>query len=69
MNLIRIKTLESEDYELKETSPFFEKAYKAGAVTNTFAREFGTTIFVFKKAKTDINERIKKEINENKNFH
>ncbi len=68
VNLIRIKTLESEDNELKETSPFFEKAYKAGAVTNTFAREFGTTIFVFEKAKIDINERIKKEINEEKNY-
>ena len=68
VNLIRIKTLESEDNELKETSPFFEKAYIAGAITNAFAREFGTTIFVFEKAKTDINERIIKEIEEEKNY-
>jgi hypothetical protein len=62
VNLIRIKTVESEDNELKETSPFFEKSYVAGSITNTFAREFGTTIFVFKKAKIDINRRIRKEI-------
>ncbi len=68
VNLIRIKTLESEDNELKETSPYFEKAYIADSITNTFAREFGTTIFVFEKAKTDINERIIKEIEEEKNY-
>jgi hypothetical protein len=52
---------------LKETSPFFEKSYIGGTVTNTFAREFGTTIFVFEKALVDINQRLKKEIEEEKN--
>lgn len=65
-NLIRIKTFGSEGDELKETGNYFEKAYKAGMVTNTFAREFGTTIFVFEKARVDINERIKKEIRHKK---
>jgi hypothetical protein len=32
------------------------------------AREFGTTIFVFEKAKIDINQRIKKEIEDEKNY-
>ena len=68
VNLIRIKTLEGKDNEMKETSPFFEKSYVAGSVTNTLAREFGTTIFVFEKAKIDINQRIKKEIDEEKNY-
>lgn len=68
VNLIRVKTLESEDNELKETSPFFDKSYKAGSVTNTFAREYGTSIFVFEKAKIDINQRIKKEIDDEKNY-
>ena len=66
-NLIRVKTLESEGNELKETSPFFDKSYIAGSVTNSFAREFGTTIFVFEGAKADIRQRIKKEIDEEKN--
>jgi len=66
VNLIRIKTLESQGNELKETSPFFEKSSIGGTVTNTFAREFGTTIFVFEKANIDINQRIKKEIDNEK---
>jgi hypothetical protein len=68
VNLIRIKTLENEGNELKETSPFFEKSSIGGTVTNTFAREFGTTIFVFEKANIDINQRIKKEIDDEKNY-
>jgi hypothetical protein len=68
VNLIRIKTAESEGDELKETGPFFEKSYIAGTVTNRFAREFGTKIFVFEKANIDINQRIKSEIDEVKNY-
>jgi hypothetical protein len=69
VNLIRVKTFESEGNEMKETSPFFDSASIAGTITNKFAREYGTTIFVFKKAKIDINKRIKKEIEEEKNYH
>lgn len=65
-NVIRIKYFEDKDNELKETAPFFEVAYAANSVTNPFAREYGTTIFVFKKAKIDINARIEKEIEEEK---
>lgn len=68
VNLIRVKTLESEDNELKETGPYFDTSYIAGSVTNTFARESGTTIFVFERAKIDIRERIKKEIDDEKNY-
>jgi hypothetical protein len=68
-NLIRVKTMEGEGDELKETSPFFDKSSVAGSVTNPFAREFGTTIFVFIHAKVDISQRIKSEINEEKQQH
>jgi hypothetical protein len=67
LNLIRIKTFENTDNELKETSPFFDKSYIGGTITNPFSREFRTTIFVFEKAKIDINERLKKEIDTEKN--
>ncbi len=69
IHLIRVKTLESQDNELKETSPYFDTSYTAGSINNSFAREYGTTIFVFKKAKIDISHRIKKEIDEVKNDH
>lgn len=65
-NLIRVKTVESEGDELKETSPFFDKSFVAGSVTNPYAREFGTTIFVFINANIDINQRIKNEIDKEK---
>lgn len=68
VNLIRIKTLGSEGTEMKETGPYFEKSCIAGTVTNTFAREFGTTIFVFEKASVDINKRIKEEIDDIKSY-
>ena len=67
-NLIRIKEFDNEDIEMKETSPYFKKSYVAGSITNTYAREHGTTIFVFEKAKIDINQRIKKEIIKEKQY-
>lgn len=69
VNLIRVKTYESEGDELKETAPYFKRSFMAGFVTNKFAREFGAAIFVFEGAKIDINQRIKKEIEEEKNYH
>ncbi|MCY7292351.1 MAG: glycosyl transferase, partial [Ferruginibacter sp.] len=68
-NLIRVKNFESKDNELKETSPFFDTAFVAGSITNSFAREYGTTIFVFRRPNIDINKRIKKEIDDEKNYH
>ena len=66
-NLIRIKEDDFEE-ELKETSPFFQKAIVADSITNKFAREFGTTIIVFINAKIDIRDRLKNEIEEKKNY-
>jgi len=68
VNLIRVKELQSKDNELKETGPFFHKSYMAGSVTNKFARESGTVIFVFENTKVDINQRIKEEINNAKTY-
>ena len=67
-NLIRIKSNENKDNELKLSSPFFDSAGIGGSVTNPFAREYGTTIFVFKKARIDIRARIQNEIEETKNY-
>lgn len=66
-NLIRIKESGEKNVEFKETSPFFETALIAGSITNKYAREFGTSIFVFTGAKIDIRNRIKDEISEKKN--
>lgn len=63
-HLIRVKEADEFDAELKETSPFFQRAIVAGSIENKFAREYGTTMFVFLGAKIDIRERIKNEIEE-----
>ena len=62
INLIRVKELENKDNELQETKSYFDSGYVAGSINNGYAREFGTTIFVFKTANIDVNERIRKEI-------
>lgn len=67
-NLIRVKEFEENSNEFKETSPYFESASIAGKITNKYAREYGTTIFVFTNAKVNINKRLQQEINEEKNY-
>ncbi|WP_406845322.1 ArnT family glycosyltransferase [Flavobacterium soyae] len=67
-NLIRVKEFEENSNELKETSPFFETAFIAGEITNKYAREYGTTIFVFTNAKININKRLEQEIKEEKKY-
>ena len=66
-NLIRIKENDNKENELTTTSPFFDSAFIGGSVTNPLAREYSTTIFVFKKARIDIRARIQDEINKIKN--
>jgi len=67
-NLIRVKMEEYQATELEKTQPYFETGIAADSITNTFAREYGTTIFVFTNAKIDVNERIKNEIAKTKNY-
>lgn len=67
-NLIRVKDAEQVNVELQETSQFFQNSTLAGSITNQYAREFGTGIFIFTGAKFDIRQRIKDEIEEIKNY-
>jgi hypothetical protein len=68
-NLIRVKEYEEVSNEFKETSPYFQSSSIAGEITNKYAREYKTTIFVFTRAKININKRIEQEIKEEKNYH
>ncbi|RIV23930.1 glycosyl transferase [Fibrisoma montanum] len=63
-NLIRVKEAGEVGEELRETSPFFRTALVGGNIQNPWAREQGTTIFVFTGAKVDIRRRINAEINQ-----
>ncbi|MGE6353157.1 ArnT family glycosyltransferase [Flavobacterium sp. NPDC079362] len=68
-NLIRIKNYEENSTEFQKTSPFFQSSVIAGEITNKYAREYKTTIFVFANAKININKRIEAEIKEEKNYN
>lgn len=61
-NLIRVRNSWEEEEELKSTSPYFRKSFKAGSITNPYAREYGTAILCFIDAHININERIREEI-------
>ena len=67
-NFIRVKEFDSSDRELEETSPFFETAYRSDSITNSLAREYRTTIFVFTGPKIDINKRLETEVDKKKNY-
>ncbi|PIF33101.1 dolichyl-phosphate-mannose-protein mannosyltransferase [Flavobacterium sp. 9] len=67
-NLIRVKDYEEESDELKETSPYFNTAKISGEITNQYAREYGTTIFVFTDAKVNIKKRLESEIKSTKDY-
>ncbi|SKB29937.1 Dolichyl-phosphate-mannose-protein mannosyltransferase [Maribacter arcticus] len=69
INLIRIKNYKEKDNEFNQTSPYFESASLADSITNQYAREYKTMLFVFTNAKVDINKRIESEIEEVKNLH
>ncbi|KXX71072.1 glycosyltransferase family 39 protein [Flammeovirga sp. SJP92] len=66
-NLIRIKNRRDRIKEFMKTSPYFESSVILDSVTNKYAREFGTIIFVFEGSKIDINARIEEELNQIKN--
>jgi hypothetical protein len=66
-NVIRVKVFEESKEELGLSSPFFNASSVAGSITNPLAREYKTTIFLFKNAKADINQRLKTELEEEKN--
>jgi hypothetical protein len=67
-NLIRIKELDGSENEIKETGKFFENSILSDSVANPLAREYKTKIFVFSKSKTDINKRLKAEVEEATDF-
>ena len=65
-NVILIQEASDDDPERARERPMFETVEHVGEITNEFAREKGTSIYVLKNAKTDINQIIRKEIAERK---
>ena len=65
-NLIRVKEINDNGREIEVSSHYFETFIVFGKITREFAREQGTTIYLMKNAKVNVNERIRKEIEERK---
>ncbi|HWV29552.1 MAG TPA: glycosyltransferase family 39 protein [Dyadobacter sp.] len=63
-HVIRVKEWHNSGTELKETGPLFATGFAADSVSNRYSREWGTTVFVFRDARIDINQRIEDEIAE-----
>ncbi|HQS53151.1 MAG TPA: glycosyl transferase, partial [Daejeonella sp.] len=61
-HFIRIKEYEEIENEIEETSPYFNSSILADSITNQYAREYRTRIYVFTGAKVDINKLINQEI-------
>jgi hypothetical protein len=65
-NVIRVKEIDDNGKELVVSKPYFDSVERFGEITNEFAREKGTSIYVLKNAKTYINPILRKEIDERK---
>lgn len=65
-NVILVQEASDDDPERTKERPMFETVERVGEITNEFAREKGTSIYVLKNAKTDINQILRKEIEERK---
>jgi dolichyl-phosphate-mannose-protein mannosyltransferase len=61
---ILVKDSNDEDKNRTDETPLFGSVYKSGEITNPFAREKGTSIYILQNATADINSRISEEIRE-----
>ena len=65
-HVILVQQADDDDPERKKEQPYFESIERAGQITNPYAREKGTSIYVLKNARVDVNEILRKEITERK---
>jgi hypothetical protein len=68
-NIILVQEPGDDDTARTREKPWFEKIVLTGEITNPYAREKGTKIYLLQGAKTNINKIIATEIEEHKNYH
>ncbi|HSO87072.1 MAG TPA: glycosyltransferase family 39 protein, partial [Draconibacterium sp.] len=66
-NVIMVKEIYDEDKNRDRERAFFESVTLAGEITNQYAREKGTRVYLLKNAKISVNDILKAEILERKN--
>jgi hypothetical protein len=68
-NVILVKDVYDGDTLRQKERPLFDSVTSVSKIENPYAREKGTTIYLLKGAKTNINSIIAKEIAERKNHY
>jgi hypothetical protein len=65
-HVILVQEADDDDPQRTDERELFEEIYKAGSVSDPLAREYGTSVYVLKNAKKDINAIIEQDISDYK---
>lgn len=60
-NAILVKETDDGDPTRLEERPLFQAVVRGGSIDNPFAREKGTSVYLLRGAKSDINDRVREE--------
>ena len=67
-NIILVKEALDRDINREREKPLFDQVILMGKIENVYAREYGTKVYLLKGAKQSINEILKQEIQERKQY-
>ncbi|RYD82828.1 MAG: glycosyltransferase family 39 protein [Sphingobacteriales bacterium] len=67
-NMIMVKDADESDPERKDERPYFDSIFVAGKITNEFAREKGTTVYVLLNATPEVTTIIQKEVSDRQKY-
>ena len=63
-HIILVQEADDDDPQRNDERDLFEEIYKAGSISNELAREYGTSVYVLKNARENINMIIQKDISD-----
>ncbi|HPE75757.1 MAG TPA: glycosyltransferase family 39 protein [Draconibacterium sp.] len=66
-NVILVKSIYDKDKNREREKAFFDSVELIGEISNEFAREKGTKVYLLKGAKISVNDILREEIRKNKN--
>jgi hypothetical protein len=66
-NVILVKSIYDKDKNRDREREFFDSVTLVGEITNQYAREKGTRVYLLKNAKISVNDILKEEILKRKN--
>lgn len=66
-NVILVKSIYDEDKSREREREFFESVSMVGEISNEFAREKGTRVYLLENAKVSVNDILEEEISKRKN--